>query len=236
MPNPPILSGSAKRLRYLSVIRFLPVKLKSSCCLTFFSISSIFLNASGVVLARKLNSFWTPFVEQRYAFCDDVLAMLESFSVRLTLFSFSLSMYLSHADGVPITDPRTLKPSTIVKLVPSNTFMALSRRFSFTMSLHLEGFTLYPKAVHIPVHICVPFLGDICRSSISGIIPIPHIALVRGSPCVVPSVDVKTVLLTYRFEGCLYELASAWCSAGQKIFTFLEQVFYWARWRLFLHQ
>ena len=43
----------------------------------------------------------------------------------------------------------------------------------------------------------------------SGIIPIPYIAIARGSPCVVPSVDVKTVLLTYKFEGCLYELASA---------------------------
>ena len=235
MSNPPFLSGSAKRLRHPSVIRFLPVKLRSSCCFTFFSSSFIFLNASGVILARKFNVFWTPFVEQRYAFCDDVLAMLESFSVRLTLFSFSLSMYLSHADGVPITDPRTLKPSTIVKFVPSNTLMALSRRFSFTMSWHLEGFTLYPKAVHIPFVqycaetlkitcsasiICVPFLGDICRSSISGIIPIPYIALVRGSPCVVPSINVKTVLLTYRFEGCLFELASAWCSAGPRIFTF----------------
>ena len=35
-----------------------------------------------------------------------------------------------------------------------------------------------------------------------------------------PSVDVKTVLLTYRFEGCLYELASARCSAGQRISLF----------------
>ena len=56
--------------------------------------------------------------------------------------------------------------------------------------------------------ICVPFLVDIwfCRSSISGIITIPYIATARGSPRVVPSVQVKTVLLTYRFEGCLYEL------------------------------
>ena len=55
--NPPILSGSSKRLRSSSVIWFLPVILGSSCCLTFFSISSIFLNASGVVLVRKLNLF-----------------------------------------------------------------------------------------------------------------------------------------------------------------------------------
>ena len=140
-----------------------------------------------------------------------------------------------------MTDPRTLKPSTIVIFVPSNTFMALSRQFSFTMSWHLEGFTLYPKAFP-----CTSRLSSIarrllrspaalsssayhfwwkfgfCRSSISGIIPIPSIAIARGSPCVVPSVDVKTVLLTYKFEGCLYELASAWCSAGQRISTFFR--------------
>ena len=33
----------------------------------------------------------------------------ESFSVTAAVFSISLSMYLSHADGVPITDQRTLK-------------------------------------------------------------------------------------------------------------------------------
>ena len=42
-----------------------------------------------------------------------------------------------------------------------------------------------------------------------GIIPIPYIVIARGSPCVVPSVDVETVLLTHRFDGCSYELASA---------------------------
>ena len=71
---------------------------------------------------------------QEYAFCGDVLAILESFSVRVDVFSFSLSMYLSHADGIPMTDPRTLKPSTIVIIVPSITFVALSRQFSLTMS------------------------------------------------------------------------------------------------------
>ena len=44
----------------------------------------------------------------------------------VVVFSISLSMYISHADGVPITDPRTLKPSTIIIFVPSNTSMALS--------------------------------------------------------------------------------------------------------------
>ena len=32
-----------------------------------------------------------------YAFCGDVLAILENFSVRVAVFSFSLSMYLSPA-------------------------------------------------------------------------------------------------------------------------------------------
>ena len=54
------------------------------------------------------------------------------------------------------------------------------------------------------------------------IIPIPYIAIARGSPCVVPSVDVKIVFLTYKFEGCLYGLASARCSAGQGISTFFR--------------
>ena len=59
--NPLVISGSAKRLRSSSVTWFLPVILGSSCCLTFYSISSIFLNASvvlvRVVLVRKLNLF-----------------------------------------------------------------------------------------------------------------------------------------------------------------------------------
>ena len=54
--------------------------------------------------------------------CGDVLAILERFSLRVALFSISFSMYLSHADGVPITDPRTLKPCTIVIFMPSNFF------------------------------------------------------------------------------------------------------------------
>ena len=52
--------------------------------------------------------------------------------------------------------------------------------------------------------ICIPFwvkFGS-CRSSIKGIILISFMAIARGSPCVVPSVDVKTVLLTYKFKGC----------------------------------
>ena len=148
-------------------------------------------------------------------------------------------MYLSHADGVPITNPRTLKPSSIVIFVPSNTFMALWRWFSLTMSSRLEGFTLHPKdfpctsrlssiarrlikspaALPSSVYLFWVTLG-FCRSSLSEIIPIPYIAIARGSPCVLPSVDVKTVFLTYKFEGCLYELASAWCSSGQRISTF----------------
>ena len=48
-----------------------------------------------------------------------------------------------------------------------------------------------------------------CRSSISEIIPIPYKATARRSTYLVPSVDVKTVFLTCKFEGCLYEVASA---------------------------
>ena len=55
--NPPILSGSGRRLRSSSVIWFLPVILGSSCCPTFFSISFTLLKASGVFLVRKLNLF-----------------------------------------------------------------------------------------------------------------------------------------------------------------------------------
>ena len=40
------------------------------------------------------------------------------FAVWEAAFSISLSMYLSHADGGPKTNPRTLKPSTIVIFVP----------------------------------------------------------------------------------------------------------------------
>ena len=40
-------------------------------------------------------------------------------------------MFLSHADSVPITDSRTLKPSFIVIFVPSNSFMALSDAFPY---------------------------------------------------------------------------------------------------------
>ena len=64
----------------------------------------------------------------------DFFAILETFSVRVAVFSFSLSMNLSHADGVHITNPRTLKPSTVVMFVPLKTFIAPSRRFSCTMS------------------------------------------------------------------------------------------------------
>ena len=47
--------------------------------------------------------------------------------------------------------------------------------------------------------------------------PFTYTAIANGSPCVVPSVDVKTVLLTLVFMGCLYELTSACSSAGQRM-------------------
>ena len=55
--EPPILSGSTKKLRSSSAKWFLGVIIGSCCCLTFFSFSSIFFNASGVVLGTKLNFF-----------------------------------------------------------------------------------------------------------------------------------------------------------------------------------
>ena len=65
---------------------------------------------------ESLIYFELPLCSRSTHFCD-VLAISKSFSGRVAVFSISLSMYLSHADGVPITDPRTLKPSTIVLFV-----------------------------------------------------------------------------------------------------------------------
>ena len=65
-------------------------------------------------------------------------------------------------------------------------------------------------------------LFGFCRISISGIIPIPYLAIARGSPYVVPSVYDKIVLLIHRFEDSSYELASACCSAGQRISRFFR--------------
>ena len=59
-----------------------------------------------------------------------------------------------------------------------------------------------------------------CMSSIGGIILIPYIAIARLTPCTAHLVDVKNVLLRYKLEECLFEMASACCSAGQKISTF----------------
>ena len=59
------------------------------------------------------------------------VVILAIFPLRVAVLSISLSMNLSHADGVPITDPRTLKPSTIVIFAPSKDFTAFSRRFFF---------------------------------------------------------------------------------------------------------
>ena len=140
---------------------------------------------------------------------------MESFSVRVAVFSISLRKYLSHADGVPITDPKTLKPSTIVKFVPSNFYGAVETVFFYheltLIRLHIvfESLSLdiqvvqycaeTPKITCSASIICVPFwvTFGFRRSSISGIIPIPYIAIAKGSTCVVPFVDVKIVLLTY---------------------------------------
>ena len=70
-----------------------------------------------------------PLEKHEHAFCGNVLSIFRSFFVRVILCSISLSMCLSPADDVPITNPRTLKPSSIAIFVPSNTFLALSRQF-----------------------------------------------------------------------------------------------------------
>ena len=52
-------------------------------------------------------------MQQEYEFYEDVVALLESFFVRVVVFSISFSRYSSHNDGFSIADPWTLKPSTI---------------------------------------------------------------------------------------------------------------------------
>ena len=128
-------------------------------------------------------------------------------------------MYLMHANG-SYNDPRTLNPPTIAITLPSNTFMALSRRFELTLErLHIVAESLSVlssiarRLLRSPVAYRFWVAFGFCKSSISGIIPIPYIAIARGSLCVVPAVDVKTGLLTYKFEGSSYELASACYSA-----------------------
>ena len=74
--------------------------------------------------------------------------------------------------------------------------MALSRQFFYTHLTHGKLFFF--------------------KSSISGIIALPYKAISRGSPWVVPSVDVKTVLLTWKSKGC----SSAYCSAGKGFLYF----------------
>ena len=61
---------------------------------------------------------------------------------RVFVFSTSLYWITLHGDSIPITNSRFLKPSNIVKFVPSNTFMAVFRWFFIIMRRHLEGFTL----------------------------------------------------------------------------------------------
>ena len=97
----------------------------------FLSSLSIFLNASGVFLVSAPNFLNNPCIV-RERFCDDVFCYFEFFWV--SFFSVALFMYLSHADGVPITDPRLLKPFTFEILVTSNTLMVHYRRFFFLMS------------------------------------------------------------------------------------------------------
>ena len=116
-------------------------------------------------------------MKQEYAFCGHVLAILERFSVRVAVFSISFFMCLSHADGVPINDPRTLKPSAIVIFVPSNILWRCHDGFFYSeltlgrlhivserLSVHIQVFQYCAETLKITCIasiICVPFLGDI---------------------------------------------------------------------------
>ena len=71
-----------------------------------------------------------------YGLCGDVLAILESFLVRVVVFSITLFMYLSHADRVSITDPRTLKLST------KNVYLCNIFAFQYNYGAFSVGFLL----------------------------------------------------------------------------------------------
>ena len=64
-----------------------------------------------------------------------------------------------------------------------------------------------------------------CRSSISQIIPFPYIAFARGSPCIEPSVDVKIVVLTDRFDEYTKRAAHV-VVPDNRFLHFLEQFVY----------
>ena len=120
---------------------------------------------------------------------------------------------------LPLPNPRSPKPSTIVQFVPSNTFMALSRQFYLHFELKFGRLLIVSESLSVHIQV-VQFCAEtnqspaalppsaynfrltfgFCRSLISGIIPIPYIAIAKGSPSVVPSVEIKTVLLTYKLR------------------------------------
>ena len=147
-------------------------------------------------------------------------------------------MFLSHADGVPddvrmvflhADDPRTPKPSTIVINICAFEYlygavttvfffydMALGRLHivSESLSVYIQVIQYCAETLRITYSAsinCGRFLGDIWFLHELNLWDYPNSAHrhCEGTPCVVPSVDVKTVLFTYRFEGCLYELVSA---------------------------
>ena len=161
-------------------------------------------------------------------------------------------MYLSNADGVCITDPRTLRKVYHCNFCAFEYLYGAFPAVFLHYELTLGRLPIVAKILSVLIQVVQYFAEIIAQSwlqrfrhlrTIFGwhlvfvaawwmneIIPIQLIAMGRISSCVVPLVDVKTVSLLYKFEGCLYELASACCSAGQKISTFLEQNLYLASW------
>ena len=122
--------------------------------------------------------------------------------------------YIFRASSL-LSELKAFSVSIINVALQANFNVLREKLFFFTMTCHLQGVTLYRKAfpsisrlssiarslLRSPAalpssahHFWVTF--GFCRSSIGGVIPIPYIAIARGSPCVVPSVNVKTVLLT----------------------------------------
>ena len=106
-------------------------------------------------------------------------------------------MYLSHADGDPITDPRTLKSSTKTCAFENlyGAFRSVFLYFESTIGrLHIlaENFFMHIlvveycketlKIICSASENCAPFLVTFGfrRSSISALIPIPYTAHARG--------------------------------------------------------
>ena len=127
-------------------------------------------------------------------------------------------MYLSHGDGVPVTDPRTPKPSTIADIFAFEYLNGSVTTVFFFYELTLGIIVSESHSVYIQfIQYCAETLRITCSASINCAqllgdswflhelnqwdYPNSAHSHCEGTPCVVPSVDVKTVLFTYRFEA-----------------------------------